>query len=97
MPDVLTLKQLADHLQLSERTIYRLLGRGELPGFKVGGHWRFRWAVVDYPQRRPGAGQRTHSSPLGSRSETIRRLIEAVTFPEPVDTQLFHKSSRTAP
>ncbi len=46
--DVLTLKQLAEHLQLSERTVYRLLGRGELPGFKVGGHWRFRRAVVDY-------------------------------------------------
>jgi len=48
MQEVLTLKQLAEHLQLSERTIYRLLGRGELPGFKVGGHWRFRRAVVDY-------------------------------------------------
>ncbi len=48
MSDVLTLKQLAEHLQLSERTIFRLLGRGELPGFKVGGHWRFRRAVVDY-------------------------------------------------
>jgi PTS system nitrogen regulatory IIA component len=48
MPDVLTLKQLAEHLQLSERTIYRLLGRGQLPGFKVGGLWRFRRSVVDY-------------------------------------------------
>jgi PTS system nitrogen regulatory IIA component len=48
MPDVLTLKQLAEHLQLSERTIYRLLGRGQLPGFKLGGHWRFRRSVVDY-------------------------------------------------
>jgi PTS system nitrogen regulatory IIA component len=48
MSDVLTLKQLAEHLQLSERTIYRLLGRGQLPGFKVGGHWRFRRSVVDY-------------------------------------------------
>lgn len=48
MTDVLTLKQLAEHLQLSERTIYRLLGRGQLPGFKVGGSWRFRRSVVDY-------------------------------------------------
>lgn len=48
LPDVLTLKQLAEHLQLSERTVYRLAGRGEVPGFKVGGHWRFRRAVVDY-------------------------------------------------
>ncbi len=48
MSDVLTLKQLAEHLQLSERTIYRLLGRNQLPGFKLGGHWRFRRSVVDY-------------------------------------------------
>jgi PTS system nitrogen regulatory IIA component len=48
MDDVLTLKQIAQHLQVSERTIFRLLERGELPGFKVGGHWRFRRGVVDY-------------------------------------------------
>lgn len=48
MDDVLTLKQLAQHLQVSERTVFRLLERGELPGFKVGGHWRFRRGVVDY-------------------------------------------------
>jgi excisionase family DNA binding protein len=48
MSDVLTLKQLAEHLQISERTIYRLLGRNQLPGFKLGGHWRFRRSVVDY-------------------------------------------------
>lgn len=48
MAEVLTLRQLAEHLQLSERTLYRLLGRGLLPGFKVGGHWRFRRSVVDY-------------------------------------------------
>ena len=32
---MLTLKQVADRLQLSERTLYRLLQRGELPGRKV--------------------------------------------------------------
>jgi nitrogen PTS system EIIA component len=48
MEDLLTLKQLAQHLQISERTIHRLLVKGELPGFKVGSHWRFRRSVVDY-------------------------------------------------
>ena len=48
MPDLLTLKQVADRLQLSERTLYRLLERGELPGRKVGGQWRFRMSEVDY-------------------------------------------------
>jgi PTS system nitrogen regulatory IIA component len=48
LPDLFTLKQVADRLQLSERTLYRMLQRGELPGHKVGGQWRFRVSEVDY-------------------------------------------------
>jgi PTS system nitrogen regulatory IIA component len=48
LPDLFTLKQVADRLQLSERTLYRLLQRGELPGRKVGGQWRFRLSEIDY-------------------------------------------------
>lgn len=114
MPDVLTLKQLAEHLQLSERTIYRLLGRGQLPGFKVGGHWRFRRAVVDYwldlrmgrmtaadlwemeaEWEAPALSLSSALSvdnaflplPAGPRREIIAALVEAVTFPGPVDTE----------
>jgi PTS system nitrogen regulatory IIA component len=47
LPDLLSPKQLAEYLQLSQRTIYRLLERGDIPGVKVGGQWRFRKAVVD--------------------------------------------------
>lgn len=37
----LNLKQVANHLGVSEKTIYRLVDRGELPAFKVGRQWRF--------------------------------------------------------
>jgi PTS system nitrogen regulatory IIA component len=47
VPDLLSPKQLAEYLQLSQRTIYRLLERGDIPGVKVGGQWRFRKAAVD--------------------------------------------------
>ena len=47
MPDLLSPKQLAEYLQLSQRTIYRLLERGGIPAAKVGGQWRFRKAAVD--------------------------------------------------
>lgn len=47
MPDLLNPKQLAEYLQLSQRTVYRLLERGDLPAVKVGGQWRFRKAAVD--------------------------------------------------
>lgn len=48
MPDLFTPRQLAEYLQLSPRTVYRLLERNELPGVRVGGQWRFRKSEVDY-------------------------------------------------
>ena len=39
--EILTLKEVAEHLRLAEKTAYRLAADGELPGFKVGGSWRF--------------------------------------------------------
>ncbi len=47
LPDLFSPKQLAEYLQLSQRTVYRLLERGDLPAVKVGGQWRFRKAAVD--------------------------------------------------
>lgn len=40
--DILTIKELALYLKLAEKTAYRLAADGKLPGFKVGGAWRFR-------------------------------------------------------
>ena len=37
---LLTLKETADVLQLSGRTVREMVRRKELPAFKVGGHWR---------------------------------------------------------
>ncbi|TWO69114.1 helix-turn-helix domain-containing protein [Caenimonas sedimenti] len=38
---ILTIKQVADYLKVTERTIYRLAAAKKIPGFKVGGTWRF--------------------------------------------------------
>ncbi len=43
----LTVRDLALMLNVDEKTIYRLAQRGELPGFKVSGAWRFQRAVID--------------------------------------------------
>lgn len=40
--EILTLKEVADYLKLAEKTAYRLASEGKLPGFKVGGSWRFK-------------------------------------------------------
>ena len=42
MDQLLTVAQVAQRLQISEKSVYRLAQRGELPGLKVGGSWRFR-------------------------------------------------------
>ena len=40
--DILTIGELATYLKLNEKTAYRLASEGKLPGFKVGGSWRFK-------------------------------------------------------
>ncbi|EGR4108977.1 TPA: helix-turn-helix domain-containing protein [Vibrio cholerae] len=44
---ILTLKELAAYLKLAEKTAYRLASEGKLPGFKVGGSWRFKREDLD--------------------------------------------------
>ena len=39
---ILTLKEVAEYLKLTEKTAYRLAAEGKLPGFKVSGSWRFK-------------------------------------------------------
>ena len=48
MTDFLSVKQLAEHLQVSDKTIYRMLWRGDLPGRRVGSQWRFSRSEVDF-------------------------------------------------
>ena len=40
--DILTIREVADDLKVTERTLYRLVQEGKLPAFKVGNSWRFR-------------------------------------------------------
>lgn len=43
MEQILTPDELAEHLKVSRRTIYRMLEAGELPfALKIKGSWRFR-------------------------------------------------------
>lgn len=41
-PDMLTIHELAALLRVGLKTAYMLAQNGEVPGFKVGGQWRFR-------------------------------------------------------
>lgn len=45
--DILTPKQAAEYLQLSRKTVYRIIERGELIAARVGGQYRIRKSHVD--------------------------------------------------
>jgi len=45
--EILTIKEIAAYLKVTERTIYRLSQAKTLPCFKVGGSWRFSRPDID--------------------------------------------------
>lgn len=48
MPDqAMTVREVASYLNVDEKTVYRLAKRGDLPGFKVAGAWRFKRSDLD--------------------------------------------------
>ena len=56
--EILTIKQVADYLKVTERTIYRLAAAKQIPAFKVGGTWRFSRAEINqWIQRQQKGGK----------------------------------------
>ncbi len=45
--EILTLKEVTKYLKLAENTAYKLAAGGKLPGFKVGGSWRFKQSDIE--------------------------------------------------
>ena len=44
---ILTLRELAEHLKVTDRTILRMLKTGQIQGVKIGGQWRFNGSQID--------------------------------------------------
>ena len=45
--EIITVTEVAAYLKLTQKTAYRLAAQGKIPGFKVGGSWRFRLSEID--------------------------------------------------
>jgi len=61
-----TVQQVAALLNVNAKTVYRLVQRGELPGFKVGGAWRFRREDIDrWIERQKGVRSGEPADALG--------------------------------
>jgi excisionase family DNA binding protein len=57
---VYTVKELAEYLGIHTSTVYRLLKRDQLPGFKVGSDWRFNEDDIEVWRHRLVKGGGSH-------------------------------------
>jgi excisionase family DNA binding protein len=44
---LLTVREVAEYMQMNERTILKLVNAGSLPGAKIASQWRFKRSVID--------------------------------------------------
>lgn len=44
---MMNVREVAELLHVSEMTIYKVVNKGTLPAFKVGGQWRFKRELLD--------------------------------------------------
>ncbi len=81
--EILTISEFAELLKIAEKTVYVLALRREVPGFKVGGQWRFSRAAIDSwiemrsraPQYPPSAIEQSRAvgAPSGSGTKARKR------------------------
>ena len=60
--DIFTIKEVAEYLKLTEKTAYRLAAEGKIPGFKVGGSWRFRHDEIEKLTKNTSLGKKSNKS-----------------------------------
>ncbi len=76
MTELMTLREVAGYLRVTEKTIYRLLERGKIPATKVGRQWRFDRASVDAWLHDESVGGKASILVIDDE-EVIRALFEA--------------------
>lgn len=62
MEDWMTVSEVADYLKLGKTKIYQYVQQGKIPGYKIGGQWRFNRTEIDQ-WIRSGSSSRIHSEP----------------------------------
>jgi excisionase family DNA binding protein len=45
--DFITIREVAEYLKIKEKTVYKLASENVIPGFKVGGSWRFSKTEIE--------------------------------------------------
>jgi len=63
----MTVKDVAEYLQLSTDQIYHLAQQGRIPASKVGARWRFKREKIDQWVENQGVAQKTQASIGGGK------------------------------
>ena len=75
-PNILTIKQVAEYLKISPRTVYKLVKEGAIPSFKIMNMWRFEQSKIDQWIRNKtetnnfnlnGTGDKKHAESVDNR------------------------------
>jgi excisionase family DNA binding protein len=75
---LMTVKDVATYLAVTERTVYRLVKDHKLPAYKVGGQWRFKADMIEAWMQKDGALESLQESAAEeSHTETPRYAWKA--------------------
>ena len=75
MAELMTVEELARYLRVTEKTVYRLLNRGNVPATKVGRQWRFEKTAIDDWLHRKSVGTKATILVVDDE-EVIRELFK---------------------
>ncbi|SKA30027.1 SNF2-related protein [Consotaella salsifontis] len=88
MENILTIREVADLLKINEKTVYKLAADAKIPGFKVGGSWRFdRATITKWIEK--GVVAASDSSQLETETEALGRATLASAYYSPQQAAFF--------
>ncbi|MCD6416688.1 MAG: response regulator [Planctomycetes bacterium] len=76
--DVLDSREAARYLKLNQQTIRRLVRENQIPGFKVGGSWRFKKSVLDRWAESQQQAAQTRRVLVVDDEEPVREYVRRV-------------------
>ena len=69
---LMTVKDVATYLSVTERTVYRLVKDHRLPAYKVGGQWRFKADMIEAWMQKDGALETLTEAASGGQADASR-------------------------
>lgn len=87
--NILTIREVAELLKINEKTVYKLAADGKIPGFKVGGSWRFDRVTITNWIEKGSAGAGDASRPEEAEAPATDRATLASAYYSPQQATFF--------